>query len=300
MTTLKLMLALRNIARRLSLSNRFLLPQQLLRRCFRHARGVACVHDFDGDLTIDLSLSEHMQRRIFWIGYYNREIVALLKRIVRPGMVVIDAGANIGEIALVTAKLVGPTGLVLAFEPMNEIATKLERNISHNKLKQITVAKLGLSDAAGNAPIYRSCGQGDVHDEHHGLGSLYGSHGRDELIQNIELTTLDAFLQENPVPRLDLIKIDIEGAELACLKGAKQTLTRYRPLLIVEIQEQTSTLAGYRQIDILEYLQQLGYTFQTIGRQGVLSMLSPDNLSAYQNVLCTPTSRHAPTDVDIA
>jgi hypothetical protein len=115
---LQLILAIRKAANRASLGGRVLLIQRTLRRLFRHAHGTARIHDFDGDLTIDLSLSEHMQRRLFWMGYYNREIVALLDRIVRPRMVFIDVGANIGEITLVAAKRVGTSGRVISFEPL--------------------------------------------------------------------------------------------------------------------------------------------------------------------------------------
>ncbi|HIG47912.1 MAG TPA: phosphoglycerate mutase (2,3-diphosphoglycerate-independent), partial [candidate division Zixibacteria bacterium] len=68
---------------------------------------VFTVPDFDGTYLVRLRLSEHMQRRIFWMGYYSTDIVALLKMTLRPGMVVVDVGANIGEIAMVAARCVG-------------------------------------------------------------------------------------------------------------------------------------------------------------------------------------------------
>ncbi|WP_161805594.1 FkbM family methyltransferase [Frateuria defendens] len=294
MTNPKLMLTLRKAAKRLSLGGRVLLAQRLLRRCFRNAKGIAHIDDFDGDLTIDLRLSEHMQRRMFWMGYYNREIVALLKGILHPGMVMIDVGANIGEITLVAAKLAGSTGRVIAFEPVSDIAASLEQSVARNRLKQVTVARLGLSDTNGTAPLYASCGQGRADDENYGLGTLYGGSETDNPLQTIQLTTLDAYLHEHAISRLDIVKIDIEGAELPCLKGAGHTLSRYKPLLIIEIQEQTSVIAGYRQSDILDYLETFGYAFHAIGRNGRLTPLDARHLSAYQNVLCTPAGNNSP------
>lgn len=289
----KIMIALRNAATRLSMNGKVSLAQSLLRRCFRRAKAVTRITDFDGDMVISLRLSEHMQRRIFWMGYYNRDIVAVLKNILRPGMVLFDIGANIGEITLVAAKLVGASGQVVAFEPMTDIAASLERNVADNHLDHVVLARFGLADTISAAPIYASCGQGETGDEHHGLGSLYGGDSpANSPVQTIQLTTLDAYLQEHPVSRIDVVKIDIEGAELPCLKGAARTLERHRPILIIEIQEQTSMVAGYHQEDILDYLETFDYAFHTIGQHGKLTPIDKGSLTSYQNVLCTPVTHH--------
>lgn len=279
---------LRDIGNALSFNGRLPLAQSLLRRAFRDAVGRHSIHDFDGDLQIDLRLSDHMQRRIFWMGYYSREVVALLDKLVQPGMVVLDVGANIGEISLVCAKRVGRAGSVISFEPMEEIADALQQNIDRNRLEQVTVVRAGLSDkAATGVPIYASCGQGARGDEHSGLGSLYGV-SKDAPAQFIEVTTLDAYLAQSPVAKVDLIKVDIEGAELPFLRGAEQTLRRYRPRLIVEVQDKSAAAAGYAASDILDYLSGLGYAFERIMRNGRLTPLTVPGLSEYQNVLCTP------------
>jgi FkbM family methyltransferase len=152
----------------------------------------------------------------------------------------------------------------------------------------VTVARVGLSDNNGAAPIYASCGQGDAQDEHYGLGSLYGATVEATPLQTIEVATLDSYLEQHSTPRPDIIKIDIEGAELPCLKGAERTLRHHQPLLIVEVQEQSSTAAGYRQTDILDYLSRLGYTFESIGHNGQLHPMDTGHVTVYQNVLCTP------------
>jgi FkbM family methyltransferase len=286
------MIVFRDAAKLLSMGGNLPWAQSLLRRCFRHARTELQITDFDGDMRINLRLSEHMQRRIFWMDYYNQDIVALLKKIVQPGMTLIDVGANIGEITLVAAKLVGSSGKVIAFEPMTDIALSLERNVENNHLDQVVIARLGLADTISTAPIYASCGQGQVGDEHQGLGSLYGGTSGDHPpVDSIQLTTLDVYLQSHPTRSLDIIKIDIEGAELPCLKGAARTLELHRPFLIIEVQEQTSRIAGYHQEDILDYLRPLDYTFHTIGRHGKLTPIRNGKLDAYQNVLCVPPTR---------
>lgn len=288
---LRVLLFLRRLGNAASLSGRFSAPQIALQTCFRHARGKVRVSDFDDDLDIELSLSEHMQRRIFWTGYYNRRMVVLFDRMLQRGMTVIDVGANIGEISMTAAKRVGKTGQVIAFEPVDAIADQLQESAARNHLDQITVVRTGLSDApADNVPVYASCGQGVSDDENHGLGSLFGGAKGASELQRIRITTLDLWLDMHPVNRVDLIKVDIEGAELPFLKGAEHTLRQFRPMLIVEIQDFSARAAGYRASDILSFLSRLGYTFETIRNNGRLTALNASNLETFQNVLCTPTT----------
>lgn len=232
-----------------------------------------------------------MQRRIFWTGYYNRRLVMLFDRMLKPGMTVIDVGANIGEISMTTAKRVGHSGHVIAFEPVDAIADQLEANAIRNQLDQITVVRTGLADSPANdVPVYASCGQGSPDDEHLGLGSLFGGNKGAPELQRIPVSTLDIWVNAQQLDHIDLIKIDIEGAELPCLKGAERTLRQFRPVLIVEIQDTTATTAGYRASDILIFLSNLGYTFETIHHGGRLTELNIENLQSFQNVLCTPTA----------
>lgn len=283
-------LRMRRMAMDSSFNGRLPIAQRILRRLFRGAQGTVRVDDFDGDLTIDLRLSEHMQSRIFWVGYYSREIVLVMNKLLRKGMVFVDVGANIGEITMVAAKRVGSDGLVLSFEPVGRNLSELTKNIHHNALSNVMIVASGLSDREGVTQIYQSCGQGKNDEEHLGLNSIYAGSGDGIAIQSIPLTTLDTFLHENPQERVDFIKIDIEGAELPCLKGAEQTLRRFKPLLIVEVQKTSAAAAGYDQAEILHFLDPLGYRFFRICRRGKLSAMEERDLSDYQNILCVHSS----------
>ena len=280
----------RAMANALSFGSRFTLPRSVARRAFRHAKATETIDDFDGSLTLDLRLSEHMERRIFWMGYYNGGIVAYLDQFLQKGMVVADVGANIGEISLVSGKRVGSGGRVLAFEPVDEIADELQKNVHRNRLDQVQVVRLGLSDVeVDRAPIYASCGQSDQGDEHRGLGSLYGEQAEGTPLQFISVTTLDDYLDRHPLERLDVVKVDIEGAELPFLRGAEQSLRRFRPVLIVEVQDRTAHAAGYSPKDVFDYLTGLGYSFSRIDGKGRLSpVVAADSM--YENVLCEPTA----------
>lgn len=286
-------LLLRKLGFKLSSITHTKLPKTILRRIFRYARADVLVKDFDDDISITLSLSEHMQRRIFWMGYYSENIAHLLNTLLRPGMVVLDIGANIGEITLLSAKRVGTKGNVFAFEPIDSISNQLEHHVKMNNFSQVSIEQYALGNAVDdNRPIFSSCGQ-EVKDPHNGLGSLYGCDGEVPL-QQIHMTTLDAWLQSRlDIQHIDLIKIDIEGAELACLQGARACLQRFRPKIIVEIQDFSAARAGYKPADIIELLSDFDYAFHLIGSNGVLTPLTSANLGEFQNVLCTPLDARA-------
>jgi FkbM family methyltransferase len=245
------------------------------------------VEDFDGDLSFKLDLGEHMQRRIFWMGYCNLDVVPLLKSLLKPQMVYVDVGANVGELALVSAKLVGPEGRVVAFEPVTATADRLRENLSSNDMAWVEVVEKGLSDEVGLFPIYRPEDFASLSGEvNNGLPSLFAGGLTGSEIQKVELSTMDLFFES--ASQLDVLKIDIEGAELACLRGGVRTISRLRPHIIIEVQEETAHMAGYSPRDVLELLSTLHYEFFSIGRKGKLAPVQSDTLDGSQNVLCVP------------
>lgn len=285
-------LKIRRIANTLAESTHSNIPRTICRRLFAHANAAVEVSDFDGTLRLQLDLSEHMQRRIFWMGYYSRDVVATLKALLRPGMQFIDIGANIGEISLVAGKLVGSAGSVTSFEPVDAIAEQLERHLRINGMDWCRVGRQALSDHQGEADIFASTGNKGTKDKNGGLASLHNIAPGNQPMQRVRLNTLDAYLQNQPLAQLDGIKIDIEGAELACLQGAESTLQRYKPWLIVEVQQQTSVAAGHDQTQILALLTRHGYQFYKTG-SSTLKPVTAGELGAIQNVLCLHREHHA-------
>lgn len=285
-------LQVRSLASAIASKTHSKLPRTICRRLFAHAETEVEIHDFDETLRMRLDLSEHMQRRIFWMGHYSQDVVATLKELLSKGMHFIDVGANIGEISLTAAKIVGSTGSVTAFEPVDTIAARLERHLQWNHLTWCRVERQALSDHQGSAEIFASTGNNGTKDRHAGLASLHNVERDSKPVQLVSLNTLDDYLQAHPTGRIDGIKIDIEGAELECLRGAEAALRIHQPWLIVEVQRQTSIAAGYNQSQILNLLSDHGYQFYKTGG-GKLQALSADSLSAIQNVLCLHSTRHA-------
>ena len=174
--------------------------------------------------------------------YYVRELlesdreatfVALLKSSIGIGMTVVEAGAHIGYVTLQAARAVGPSGHVFAFEANPHAVPLIERNLTVNGLeKRVTVVPLALADVSGRQAFFLS-GGGDT-------SSLYEPEGASEQIE-VAVTTLDAWL--DPTVRVDVVKLDIEGGEVAALRGMRDTLARAGPDLTVFAECNPSMLA---------------------------------------------------------
>lgn len=264
-----------------------------VRRWFCAAPRTRVVRDFDGT-RLEVRIDEHMGSHIFWYGSYSREILLVLDRILRPGMRVLDVGANIGEVALYAAKRVAPGGSVICFEPMSPLAAVLRENIRRNAATNVEVVPKAVAEQAGQAVLYAPGERFHDGSAHAGLATLYGKGERAVPAGSIEVTTLDRFVEEAKLDRVDLIKIDVEGAELPVLRGAAGVLASHHPWLIIEVQRETSAAAGYDQSEILTVLAGQGYTFARIGRRGRLAPLTVETLENFQNVLAVPPGRALP------
>ncbi len=264
-----------------------------VRRWFCRVPRSRVVEDFDGTL-LEVRVDEHMGSHIFWYGSYSREVLQVLARILRPGMQVLDVGGNIGEVALFAAKRVAPQGRVVSFEPMASLARILRGNVARNRAEIVEVVECGISDHSGSAPLFTTAERFHDGTVHAGLATLYGQGERAVPAGEIRLTTIDEYVREHQLHSVHVIKIDVEGAELPALRGALGVLEAYHPWLIIEVQQETSTAAGYDQADILRLLMGHGYRFARIGRRGRLAALSVEGLGAFQNVLAVPPGQILP------
>jgi FkbM family methyltransferase len=257
---------------------------ELVRKHF-YGRGKITVADFDGSLKMRLDLGEHMASQIFWFGFYSRDILCVLDRLLKLRNCFFDVGANIGEVSLFAAKRVGPEGSVVAFEPIAEICEALRHNVALNGFNDtVEIVAAAASNKSGTDAIYTRGGDFNDGSWHSGLGTLYADDVRSHLVGMVPLIALNEL--NSTIVRLDGIKLDIEGAELAALEGARDLLDRFRPWLIVEIGETTCRAAGYEPADILKLLRHHNYRFFDIGRMGKLRALTETSLRRWQNVLC--------------
>jgi len=206
-------------------------------------------------LRLELDLRDNLQRALYATGTYEPALVRFLHDELRHGDVMVDVGAHIGVHALTVAarlrRLGG--GSVVAFEPAHDSAAKLRAAATRNRL-ELTVVEAALGAEPGTADL-RADPAYDAADA--GVRSL---HGRGTRVQSVPVTTFDAWAAEARLGRLDLVKLDVEGAELEALRGMAGSLSRLRPrALVVEVKRRVLERAGLDADEVREYLDRLGY-----------------------------------------
>jgi FkbM family methyltransferase len=208
--------------------------------------GVTC-HPLSG-LTIQLDPQQRIER-LMWAGAYERGFVRMLKSFLKPGMVFLDLGANIGYFSAIAAALVGTAGQVFAFEPSPRCFPHLERNL--RDFEQAAVYNCAASDTNGPRPFY-------LHPAENGWGSLFADRDLTEHI-HVETIRLDDWAQKVTIQRLDFLKIDTEGGEYGALLGAQALLRRFRPVVVAEINSVCLARHQHTAHDVLRFLCEAGY-----------------------------------------
>lgn len=155
-----------------------------------------------------------------WLGSYEFEKQRLLARMLAPGQVMFDLGANVGFYTLLAARRVGPGGRVVAFEPLEGNVAYLRRHLRRNAVANVEVIQAAVADRPGTARFapHRSNAMGRLSDS----GDL-----------EVPVVSLDALFEAGSLPRPDVLKIDIEGAELRALRGAERLLRTARPCILL-------------------------------------------------------------------
>ncbi|MBX3192224.1 MAG: FkbM family methyltransferase [Labilithrix sp.] len=205
-------------------------------------------------IVYDLDISDFME----WVIYYGiaTEPRDKLYGLASAGDTVLDVGANVGECALNFSRRVGPTGRVLAFEPGPSVRAKLERNVSLNGFAtNIDIMALGLGDAPATLQLCEP-------SPHNRGGNRILERPVGEHVA-IRVVRLDDFVAEHGLERVDLVKIDVEGFEVRALRGARQTLERFRPTLFVEVSEENLRGSGTSARELVGFLAELGYALRS-------------------------------------
>jgi FkbM family methyltransferase len=223
-----------------------------------------------------LPLGDYNGRHLYFHGVYEPHVTGLVSRLLRPGEVALDVGANNGYFTALFACLVGPEGRVHAIEANPVLADRLRRMIDRNDFGgRVLLHPVAASDREGTARFYLSDHLGTT-----GMASLVRKSYLEETSWNeVPTVTLDRLLEEHGAPQIALMKIDIEGAEIAALRGMEQTLRERPPRAILcEVSDNRHSLTteGAAFVDdqtLIAFLRERGYTpFRVV----------PDGLEPYQ------------------
>jgi FkbM family methyltransferase len=243
---------------------------EALRRYYPRKSGSTMIGNFDGDLRMNVDRASFVSSAIYWRGYHSPEAANLLRHHLRPNMTFVDVGANLGEITLLAAKRL-TEGRVLAFEPMPRAFAELSRNVALNNLTGVELFNIGLFDKTASLPMYQKKDIifGTINE---GVPSLFPA-GDDPQNVMVPLRRFDDVAHECGLARLDVMKIDVEGAELMVLRGAECFIKRFRPLIIVELCDVNLQKAGYTVEELVNYFGSLQYDVQTLDDCGVRPLL---------------------------
>lgn len=220
----------------------------------------------------NLDLREGIDFSIWLLGSFEPETVRCYQKIVKKGDVVLDIGANIGAHALPLAQAVGTAGKVYAFEPTDFAFTKLAKNCSLNPdlARSIHCLQCMLvdQDVAGNPtpglysswPLKEDAGLHELHQ------------GRLMTTTGAEARTLDSVISSLKLDRVDCIKLDIDGFECGMMRGASEVLTRWHPVIIMELAPYALEEQGASLDELIGLLKQYGYSLFDLSKGTPLAM----------------------------
>ena len=225
-----------------------------------------------------LNPTEHIQQQLFWYGYYEKELGDLLKKIVKPGDVVLDLGANIGYFSLLVANN-SPSVKVISFEPVASLFQNMNDNISLNNIKNILTVNAAVGEITEEKELFVSA------PDNLGMSSFHQPENHSGKKERVKVVAIDDWVKTSGLSKIDIIKLDIEGSELGALKGMKEVLQKQKPILIVEVNPETLSMFNLKPTDIYNYLGQLNFEGFLILENGRFKHLSQAELNQTTNVL---------------
>lgn len=232
-------------------------------------------------------LNDGMYKALFFMGYYEKHETEMLKRLVHEGDTVFDIGANFGWYTTLFAKLVGEKGEVHAFEPVPKIFNELKYNVKLNNVKDnVFLNNLALGAEKGKAfiNVFRKLP--------HGHASMSTLGRKDYETFECDVLTLDQYISDNAISKVDLIKCDVEGAEMMVLKGGSKLFMHKPPVVLIELKVDTANQFGYNPEDLLlQLLKYNRYTFFKIINRRKLKKLECFTKYKHDNILCLPDNQ---------
>ncbi len=270
------------------------LLEPLRRHYVRHYEGRddrwVVIDDFEGDLKIRLDRSAQMASLIYWRGIHSFSEASLIRRFLPRDGVFLDVGANQGELTLVAARC-APQGRVFAFEPVPQWFALLEENVGLNQMPHVRMVNAALADSEGTHEMFAAPDPDATAGHNEGLSSFHRRSKRDQLMGTFPTFSLDAFAERESLERLDMVKVDVEGAEPLVLSGGYKTLSRHHPTLILEWNPDALAGMGGSGAQMLQQVRALGYDCFEVDPFATIRPLRADEAPHFDTLLARHASR---------
>lgn len=205
---------------------------------------------------------EGISRALHASGMYEPCSVAVLHRVLHPGETFIDVGANVGLMSMLASRAVGPDGRVVSLEPSRREFSRLLGHLEHNSLANVEAHRVALGNRNGTVDLRVAVAS------HGGMSTVEESFAypsvREAYAETVPIRRLDDVVADRAIHAVHVMKIDVEGSEWDVIDGARETLLRDRPSLIVEIGGASDPARLQRRTAGEVFLRSLGYVFVAI------------------------------------
>jgi FkbM family methyltransferase len=245
------------------------------------ARGrpvIVDMHPFQAKMKLQPRMRAGTTWPFLFRAHYDAELLAL-KDLLPVGGTFIDCGASIGIYTVVASSIVGADGVVVAFEPARDTFVQLRDNIRLNRMSNVRLIEGAVADTSGHRALFHNADAPN-------LFSL-GADGAPDS-EYVEVFALDTCEAVGDLERVDVIKLDIEGAEELALRGGRKLLEKHLPLLMLEIRLGMPERLSLSPYGAWEFLDGLGYRFARVHLNGTLS--PADSRGGTNYVAVPPTS----------
>lgn len=233
-----------------------------------------------GGIYYQLDLSDYQE----WLIYFRCKSDSSLYLLDYLGraQTIMDVGANIGQTALNMRKKQKKKGIaptIYAFEPFPDTFEKLDRNVQKNNAqKEIHCVRLGIGSEAGVLPMIK-------HSEANSGGYRISPVQVPGSI-DIRVSTIDTFVEQQNIQKIDFLKIDVEGFEMEVLKGARKTIQQFRPVLVFEYGIENILAQNGNIEEVLSWILENNYKIST--KEGLSDLNLILSLSEQTDLICLP------------